>query len=228
MTTTVKAPKTRLNSVIRSAIVNKCIADTVGKRVVALLKEEGELAREARKLSFGGQIDQIEKAIQSLHAAEKKLEKETQKSVYVNTSNIMGRGLNVNIRGMTHHLSFVSEPVIATHSMKSSRLEYFSESDYLATDGSSYGSQVIVRDEDLQNRILANRDALEDLESEAVTILSTIKALLRSCQTLEKLLEMWPEAKDYIPDDLSPKTVETAGLPISISDLNNKLTNLAA
>lgn len=220
--------KTRLNANTRAVILQSAIEGTIWKRMEKLLIEEGQLAEEVRQLSFGGKLDDVEKLLVAQEATTKRINKLTGSSTYVATSGLYNDRVNANVNGMSIRLSFVEEPLLKAHDLKSQNLNYRHGSVTKITEAGGYREHIVIHDEDLKARIMANQDARDTLNTEAQSIIPTIIALLRKAQTVGKLLELWPEAKQYLPEDLSVQKAEVGGLPISIDNLNAKLASLAA
>lgn len=220
--------KTRLNANIRSAILQSALEATIWKKMEALLLEQGQIAEEVRQLSFGGKLDEVEKLIVAQETTTKRINKLTKKSTYMSTSGLYNDRVHANVNGMSILLSFVVAPEIRFHDLKCNRLHFKRHSKARLTDAGAHREHIVIHDEDLKARILANADAIETVQNESESIIPTIIEILRKAQTVGKLLDMWPEAKTYLPEDMTASKAETANLPISVENLNAKLKSLAA
>lgn len=225
-----KQPTVRLNATIREAILSSAIEKTVWAKMKVALEERTALAEEVRQLSFGGKLADIERGYEKVRSAIDDLNKLCGKesAAYVSYSAITGCRVTANVNGMHIELPFAENYSMRNLGLTSKSISWSQDHSDRITEASGYRERITVHDESLKARIVDNQSKIEELEKEAQTIVPTIIAILRKAQTLQKLLELWPEAEKYVPEDLSIKKVEGAGLPISIDDLNNKLSKLAA
>lgn len=221
---------TRLNAAIRKAILNCAVKKTIWVKMKAALEERSALAEEVRQLSFGGKIEQVEENIEQVRKAIDELNNLTgdRYRTYLNSGDVYGYHVTANIDGMHIELPFADNPTLRSIDLSARGILFSTDNKYLLTEASSYREWLVVGDPELKKRIMANVERISDLEKEAQTIIPTIAALLRKAQTVAKLIELWPEAKNYIPEDLSAIAEPVSGLPISIDDLNSKLAMLAA
>lgn len=220
---------TRLNAQIRKAILNNAIKQTVWVKLSAVLTERSVIAEEVRQLSFGGKLAEVESLVEKAKEIINVVNDKTGKNGQIADSQIVGSSVNANVDGMHINLPFTSTYRLYSHDLKGRYIQYGeSECVYKISEAVSHRERIVIKDEDLKRRIMNNADAVKSLEEESTTIISTIAAILIKAQTIQKLIEMWPESEKFIPEDISAASQQVSCLPISISDLNSKIASLAA
>lgn len=219
---------TRLNADIRNAILNNAIKMTLWVKLNEALLERSSLAEEVRQLSFGGKIAEVEEKLSKAQDQAEELSTLTGQLVSVSHTYLRGSSLTANIDGMHIDLPFAESYRLLIHELKSTGIGYRANDTYKVSEGVYHRTRVVVKDEDLKSRVMKNIELIRSLEETASTVIPTIAALLRKAPTLEKLIQLWPEVEQYIPEDLTASSKQVTNLPISISDLNNKLASLAA
>lgn len=219
----------RLNKITKRQILENVIEQTLWPRYRELLANEGKLAMEARSFSFGGKIDEVEKIIQQITEAKDRLTKITGSTPSLMLG-IRSDDINVNVDGMRFRLSFYKDAesiefsgVTDSSVRNCNQIAYHGARFYLATEGDSYSRSFAIHGESLKKRIFDHIEAKETLEKEVETVCLTVRGILDKCATVKKLIELWPECEQYIPAEFESQ-VKQLNLPISIADLNSKLS----
>lgn len=216
----------RLNKDAKRKILSLVLEKTLWPRKVELLVQEGKLAREARALSFNGQISEVEKAIESARKAIENINALTNAHLSLSTNRVEAQEISVNVNGMSFTLRFYgAKDSLEYHRITDyNTIEFSADVKYLATAGARFhgAGLLVIQDEKLKKAIFDHAEQKEALDKEIVEVCMTINAILNKCSTVKKLIEMWPESEQYIPDQLSTKALDM-NLPISIEDLNQKL-----
>lgn len=80
-------------------------------------------------------------------------------------------------------------------------------------------------DHKLSKKFTKLENAKEDLDAKICEVITSAKAVIYSCTTFKKLLDTWPEVKEYVPEHFLLE--HNVGLPaVQIEDVN-KLLKLA-
>lgn len=219
----------RLNADIRKAILTNAIKQTIWVKLTAALEERAAIAEEVRQLSFGGKLAEVKKMVKGIDDLVDAIKETSGKRVRFADGEITGHTVTANVDGMHIELPFSVKYYLCQHELKSSRINYrISDTIYKVSEATGYRERLVIKDEALKKRIMDNLELINKLEGESGAIIPTISAVLRKAQTVQKLIEMWPESEKYIPEDVVTVSKQVAGLPISIADLNSKIAALAA
>lgn len=204
----------RLTTVIREQIAKNALAKSgVTADLAALQKQRNEAARAARIHAFGGEKKAQE--IDSLFAKMTKIEKQIQElgaSTYVSS----GRSGNINIAIGGRRLGWVSYGV-----------DDKGEEIYLVTPNRD--QCLFAADHEITKRFDEIFAAEAKAEKRKEEIEKTVWAALNSVSTIKRLVEVWPESQELIPENVDSVR---ASLPaLKVEDLNKMIglpTNEAA
>lgn len=196
----------RLTTVIREQIAKNALAKSgVTAELAALQKRRHDAAQAARIFAFGG--EQKAKEIDSLFAKLTKIEKQIQQlgaSTYVAS----GRSGNINIAIGGRRLGWVSYGV-----------DDKGEDIYLVTP--SRDQCLFAADHEITKRFDEIFAAEAKAEKRKEEIEKTVWAALNSVSTIKRLVEVWPESQELIPENV--ESVRASLPALKVEDLNKMI-----
>lgn len=180
---------TRLNNRIRKQIEDNAVikAGIVDKK--AKLRERRAMWIEAVRIqAIGGQ--EVEDRIKAVKKKIKTALKDLPESLIVGSVFREGFDIRLNVAGCTAY-------------------GYFNGADKDSGDGPRVtkiapSSHTLLQGDPLVDEFHAIESEKSDLESQEVGIRASVAGAVSKVGTVKRLLEVWPEAKELLPDDLSP------------------------
>lgn len=200
----------RLNKATREAIINKAIEKSgVLAREEALISRRAKLANDVRLFAIGGAekeaeiMERFEKAKEILGSLGDSIfntsviSPNQDDEVYVN---FQGRAVNLQFSGFESRvMPFVYKTLVSCDS----------------------SNRVVIKSD---NPLYAEFDAIQLEQRTVSSIRSHIKAevtaMVNSVTTVKKLIEIWPESKELIPEF---KREQSTSLVVSVDNLNTMI-----
>ena len=197
----------RLNKSIREGIINNAIeACGYNRRNESLIKRRANLANDVRLFAIGGEEKERE-VIEKFNRINKHLKS--------NEDNLISCELSladkddevyVNFSGMAVNLSF------------NGLVERGGDLVYKNFVSSRYNNRVsITRDNPLYSEFEAvesEQKVIKDIKSQVV---AEVTAMVNSVTTIKKLIEVWPESKELLPEEQS---CQSTALVADVNRLN--------
>ena len=197
----------RLNKATREAIINKAIEKSgVLAREEALISRRAKLANDVRLFAIGGEdkereiMEKFEKAKEILGSISDSpfdtsvMQPNQDDEVYVN---FQGRAVNLQFSGLESRARpYVYKPLVCCNS----------------------SNRVVIESD---NPLHAEFDAIQLEQNTVLSLRAHVKAevsaMVNSVTTVKKLIEVWPESKELIPEF---EREQSASLVVSVDNLN--------
>ncbi len=201
---------TRLNARIRNSMINKALVVAgIGKEFAELKVRRAALSEAIRVDSLGG-VDNISKIEKHFE----KIIKLKQSDLIKNVSRYSSFHSNgdyelcgINLGGMRVSLQYSGEEF--NHDCEKRKINKFVPYD---------NSVIYPADNEFTKEFLSIESDCKSVHGKREGLQVQIKATLDQFTTIKKLLEVWPEAKDLIPDDVDEVK---PNLPVvQVKDLN--------
>lgn len=201
---------TRLNKTIREGIIKNAIdASGVTSRQDAVVIRRAKLADDVRLFAIGGV--EVEKKLDAEFAKIKKQLDGLSSNYFQYMDYVQprkGYDIDVNFSGRAIRLFFNGQET-------SSREFKFVRKNYIAHERVVIKSDNPLNDE--FDSINKEQSIIDDLR---VQVKSEVTAMINSVATVKKLLEIWPEAKDLLPED---EKVQSTALVADVQKLNTMI-----
>lgn len=196
----------RLTNAIREQIAKNALAKSgVTSALEELKKKRHELARSARIFAFGG--EHKAKAIDTSYAKLEKLEEEIKRSgadVYISS----GKSTSIYLAIGGRRLGWIDYG-----------LDEKGEHIYLVTPNRD--CCLFAADHEITKGFDAVFDEESKFEKRKDEIEKTVWAALNSVQTIKRLIEVWPESQELIPENVD--SVRAALPALKVEDLNKMI-----
>ncbi|MFP5300076.1 Nmad5 family putative nucleotide modification protein [Cobetia sp. SIMBA_158] len=209
----------RLNKESRERIINNMAEQELWPTYKKLLETNAELTEQARQFCYGGKVKQAEEAAKDIRRLNESVAGSY--SLFTIMNGPEQRSMKVNLGGYVLKLAFetnfkfvVVSPTIG--------IEY----QCIAEARCAQRETVVVKDEALCKKLIANDTAIRNFKAEAKAVIAGAQAVVKQSRTVESLLEVWPESKKFIPEDIGSAKA-TANLPLAIGQLNESLKKLS-
>jgi len=193
---------TRLNKDIKQEIVSNAIKKAkLPAKHLELDKRRAKWIEKVRVEAVGGV--EINKKINSIAKRFKKAISELPDRIRPEGMFEVKYALNVNVNGFSTYTYF-SGKIIQNRSERIWRISPY--------------SYTLKADNPLCDEFMAIEKTSDKLDKEENEIRINVNALLTKVHTVKRLIEVWPESKELIPKDLTPKKQLPA---ISVTKLNS-------
>lgn len=199
---------TRLNNSIRNQIIKNAIEQSgVNTRNADLIERRANLAEAIRIRAIGGEEADAdrESKIAKIKAC---VEKHSHNSIRVNIHeyNING-SIRVNFAGRSIDLDYTGKENAPYHDV------------FKYSGNNHYNNRLALTNDD---PLLIEYDVIQEVQKQVNTLRETIetetRAIVYSVTTIKKLLEIWPESRELIPNVNKPAT--GTGLVVNTTNLN--------
>lgn len=197
----------RLNKAIREAIINNAIeACGYNRRNEALIKRRANLANDVRLFAIGG-AEKEKEVVDKFNKINKYLKSNQDKLIACDVS-LAGKDDEVyaNFSGMAVNLSF------------NGLAERGGDLVYKNLVTSRYNNRVsITRDNPLYSEFEAvelEQKTIKDIKSQ---VIAEVTAMVNSVTTIKKLIEIWPESKELLPEE---QASQSTALVADVNRLN--------
>lgn len=198
---------TRLNKNIREKIMRNAIdASGVTKRQADLVERRARLADDVRLFALGG--IEVEKKLDSEFKKIKKQIDKLDSSLFVYLSRVQPRSdydISVNFAGRVITLHF-------------NGYDYFNRDVDAVYKKYVNGVRVNITSDSILNHefdaVCIEQKTINDIRTQ---VKSEVTAMVNSVSTVKKLLEIWPEAKDLLPEE---EKTQSTSLTADVGKLN--------
>lgn len=194
--------KRRMNKTIRKRIIKKAVLKAFSDRVNALRARQGELAIQVWEGQIGHQIaKKLKKA-----SADTGFELHTSTNHLIILADDTAEGVsdNLSLRTAWNRLPIDLKNEIGGTDVAKLNTSYIYTDKGLTLPITHSRTFRIDRDSPIAKKLIALRSEAEALADEISEMNSSLWSIVMSANTVEDLIKIWPESKDFVPSDERP------------------------